>query len=201
LWRCLLSGIFGNPTPHQPQPFKALQSSRSCPERGHGSGVYIGDGLVITAAHVVTNIEGDFKVKTETGNVIKAELLWSSAARDVALIRVSGTNGLSVARLDCVTPQVGERIHARGNPLSVEFFSTWGHVSTVQRTYGHWLEAVGVNMTVLPGMSGGPVFGESGAVVGIAVGVLMAPSGFGSAAPTGVGLIVPGSTICQLLGR
>lgn len=171
-------------------------------EKGHGSGVYIGGNLILTAAHVVdTAADGKVKVKTEGGNILKGEVLWMSKARDVALIRVSGTFGLRPAVLSCAVPKVGDAIQARGNPLSVEFLSMWGRVAGTQREMGPWLVGVPTDMTILPGMSGGPVFGADGRVVGLAVGVLMAPAGFGSMSFTGATLIVPGSTICPLLGR
>lgn len=171
-------------------------------EGSHGSGVYIGDNLILTAAHVVVAAaDGKIKIKTEGGNILPGEVLWMSKARDVALIRVSGTFGLRPAVLSCAAPKVGDVIQARGNPLSVEFFSAWGHVAGTQREMGPWLVGVPTDMTILPGMSGGPVFGADGRVVGIAVGVLMAPAGFGSMSFTGATLIVPGSTICPLLGR
>jgi len=170
--------------------------------KGHGSGVYIGGGLILTVAHVVDNSkDGTVRIKTESGNILPGVVLWSSKARDVALVQVTGTLGLRPARLSCTTPQIGDAIHARGNPLSIEFFSAWGHVATSLRKVDPWLEAVGTDMTVLPGMSGGPVFGSDGAVVGIAVGVMIAQVGFGSMSLTGATLIVPGSTICPLLGR
>lgn len=170
-------------------------------DQGHGSGVYIGNNLILTAAHVVdTAKDGKVKVKTERGNILKGEVLWMSKARDVALIKVSGTFGLSSAVLSCSMPQIGDTIQARGNPLSVEFFSAWGRIAGTARTMGRWLVGVPTDMTILPGMSGGPVFGADGRVIGLSVGALLAPGGMGMTI-TGATLIVPGSAICPLLGR
>jgi S1-C subfamily serine protease len=188
--------------PMYPSPSAGKPTVKIVLERGHGSGVYIGSNLILTAAHVVDNSkDGKVKIKTEGGNILTGEVLWSSKARDVALVRVSGTVGLKAAVLSCDMPKPGDIIQARGNPLSVEFFSSWGHVAGTIRKMGPWLEGLPTDMTILPGMSGGPVFGADGRVVGLAVGVLMAPAGFGSMSFTGATLIVPGSTICPLLGR
>jgi S1-C subfamily serine protease len=198
----LLVGSFVWPHAIPSQAIAGSSTVKIVLERGHGSGVYIGNNLILTAAHVVVDAkDGMVKVKTERGNILTGEVLWSSKARDVALVRVSGTVGLKAATLSCQPPKPGDIIQARGNPLSVEFFSSWGHVDGEQRTMGPWLVGVPTDMTILPGMSGGPVFGTDGRVVGLAVGVLMAPAGFGGVSFTGATLIVPGSTICPLLGR
>ena len=169
---------------------------------GHGSGVYIGgNGLILTAAHVVVNSpDGKIRVKTEGGNILSGQILWMSKERDVALVQVNGTFGLKAAALSCDTPQIGDAIQARGNPLSVEFFSAWGHIAGTMRQMGPWLEGVPTDLTILPGMSGGPIFHTDGRVIGIAVGAMLAPAGMAMSI-TGATLIVPGSTICPLLGR
>lgn len=191
----LFSQPKANPTPTGKPTVKIVL------ERGHGSGVYIGNGLILTAAHVVVNSkDGNVKVKTEGGNILKGEVLWMSKARDVALVKVSGTFGLSPAVLSCSTPQIGDAIQARGNPLSVEFFSSWGHIAGTPREMGRWLEIVPTDLTVVMGMSGGPVFDVRGEVVGLVVGVMGAPMGI-SVSITGASVVVPGSAICPLLGR
>lgn len=170
-------------------------------EQGHGSGVYIGQGLILTAAHVVANSkDGKVKIKTEGGNILPGDVLWMSKDRDVALVRVIGTTGLKAAALSCATPEYGQMISARGSPGPVEFFTAWGHIAGTVKPFGPWLEAIPTDMTTIMGMSGGPVFNARGEVVGLVVGVLTVPIGF-SASLTGIGVIVPGSTICTLLGR
>lgn len=170
-------------------------------ENGHGSGVYIGNNLILTAAHVVTGAkDGKVKIKTEGGNILPGVVLWTSKERDIALVRTTGTLGLRAARLSCTTPQIGDIINARGSPGPIEFFTAWGRVSGTIRSFGPWFEAVTTDMTVVMGMSGGPVFNTRGEVVGLAVGVLSTPMGFGVSL-TGVGFVVPGSTICPLLAR
>jgi S1-C subfamily serine protease len=57
------------------------------------------------------------------------------------------------------------------------------------------------DITTVPGQSGGPVLNADGKVVGITVGVMRVPMGFASASYVGVGFIVPGKTICNLLAR
>lgn len=166
---------------------------------GHGSGVSIGNGYILTATHVVKDA-AEVKVKTDSGEIIKAEILWTNAAYDIALLRVKDYAGFSSAPLSCRMASVGEVIHADGNPGPLEFVSTWGKVSGSARTLGPWRDALILNMTIVPGQSGGPVFDESGAVVAIAVGVLTVPLGFGGSF-VGMGFAVPGSAVCALMAR
>jgi len=65
---------------------------------GHGSGVYIGNGLVLTAAHVV----GDSKTVTlHSDRDLPGEVLWSNKKYDLALVRFSVTvPDMPAARLD-----------------------------------------------------------------------------------------------------
>lgn len=68
---------------------------------GHGSGVNIGDGYIVTAAHVVGN-EKVVRVKGRWPFAIfetDAEVLWSNPAYDVALLRIGGAHGLVPASL------------------------------------------------------------------------------------------------------
>lgn len=55
-------------------------------------------------------------------------------------------------------------------------------------------------MTIIPGMSGGGVFNANGDVVGISVGTGIMQVGFGGSWIR-IGIVVPGKTVCDLMGR
>lgn len=165
---------------------------------GHGSAVHIGGGLVLTAAHVASD-GAAVRLKADDGTMRDATVVWSSKGHDVALLQTS-PEGLSASRLNCAPVVKGQAITARGNPLTLEFITTYGHIVGDAAPVGDWLSAAPVDMTILPGMSGGPAFNASGEVVGISVAVLTAQLGYG-ASFTGIGMIVPAVTICGLLGR
>lgn len=167
--------------------------------KGHGSGFHMGDRYIITAAHVVkgsTSVE----VKAYDGETVEAEVLWANAAYDIALLRAEDTANLGSALLSCRTPSVGERIISQGNPANVEFVTVWGKVAGAARELGPWRSVVVTDIVTVPGQSGGPVFDESGRVVGITVGVMAASFGFGGSL-VGIGYVVPGSAICGLMAR
>lgn len=163
---------------------------------GHGSGVHIGGGLILTAAHVVSK-QDTATIKT-TDDTRGAEVLWASTAYDVALLTTSSED-LQTLPLSCDTPAVGTPVIAYGNPLAMEFVRTAGQVIGPVGSALGVPGAYPVDMTIIPGMSGGPVVAD-GQVVGISMAVMTYPVGFGSQL-TGIGLVVSGEAICSLMGR
>lgn len=165
-------------------------------ERGHGSGVHIGDGFVLTAAHVAGGA-ATLKLKSKDGQIRQADVLWTNKAYDIALLRTSPA-GLPAASLDCQRAGVGTSIEAIGNPLSVEFVSAYGKIAGAPRESGPWKSVYVTDMTTVMGQSGGGVF-SGGRVVGITVGVMSVPGLLPSL--IGYGFVVPSSDVCALLGR
>lgn len=163
-------------------------------ENGHGSGVHIGRGLFLTAAHVVDLPV--FELKLSDGSVYPGELLWASKEYDVALVQVVVVDidvTPAAAVLACAPLQVGEAIHAIGNPFDLGITTTHGRVAGLDGGKSLWKEVVVADMTVGAGMSGGPVFGAFNALRGIVVGA------FGQL--SSLSFIVPSSTICKLMAR
>jgi len=193
-----------------PSPIMATSVVKVQLTSGHGSGVHIGNGYIVTAAHVVaatltaTDDAGkSVTLKTSDGKTRPVDVLWINAAYDLALLRTSA-DGLEASPLDCRTAIDGELIKASGNPTSLEFVSAYGHVTGAAREEGPWKTVLVTDMTVVMGMSGGPTFSEDGHVIGITVGVLsaMIPGGMlPQVSLTGFGMMVPSSAVCLLLGR
>lgn len=163
---------------------------------GHGSGVHIGNGYIVTAAHVTQ--EQSVKLKLTDGTEVEAETLWENRAYDVALVRTEAR--LQASPLSCETAKTGANIRAFGNPMAMEFLEAAGRVAGAAREFGPWKSVLPVDMTIVMGMSGGPTLDEGGRVVGINVGVMVASLG-GFPSLTGFGAIVPSSVVCDLMGR
>lgn len=166
---------------------------------GHGSATHIGRGYFITAAHVVTTAE-KVTLKAEDGYETEAEVLWTNKATDVAMVRARDAEGFRAVYLSCRMPTVDEQVTAYGNPGAVEFVSTRGRIVSGLREMGPWREALVTDMTIVMGMSGGGVIDRNGYLVGISVGVMTAALGFVPSL-TGISVIVPASTICDVMGR
>lgn len=166
---------------------------------GHGSGVNIGNGYILTAAHVAED-NATVEIKFEDGTTTTAETLWVNKGADVALLRFKDDGHTRSAKLACRTPENGEAVIAFGNPVAFENLVFRGFINGNPRDVGPWKGAIPSDLTVLPGMSGGAMYDAKGEVIAINVGTGLVPTGF-SASWARIGLSVSGATICGLMGR
>jgi S1-C subfamily serine protease len=199
-------------TPTQAAPASPPMASRTVLvdiDNGHGSGTYLGDGYYLTANHVVDG-QKKITVITDDGKHFDASVLWQSHTYDVAMIHITERPNETAAKIDCAPLQPGQAIHLEGNPYGNKFVRTYGRVASIETDPASkwaklvpasmteaWKEGVLVDATLLPGMSGGGTFDEADHFVGVNVGVVIT----NKEAPTGLGIIVPASTVCMLIGR
>jgi len=182
---------------------------------GHGTGVYIGNGRILTAAHVAkVGVEGGFVIKNYLGAENHATVLWFNEVADVGLLRLDapftdkngGVNVLKAVPIACAQPDasIGARIEVIGHPVNLENIHTWGHVASSVDMRGVPSPQVNVlaDITIAPGSSGGPAFDIDGNLVGITVALALAPiTSLLGVTPSLVALtyIIPKSVICQEL--
>ncbi len=172
---------------------------------GMGSGFYIGDDVVITAAHVINGVEPRHGVLVSTSrndlpaDFLGAGILWKSGNLDVAALKLSNVpDDMNSAKLACREPIVGEQVEVVGNPLGQEFLHTWGRVSGVTRTDSDDDAIITpIDVMVSSGNSGGPVYDAKGEVIGLADRVIdAAKSKYGVGH---VNFMVPSMVVCKLL--
>lgn len=175
-------------------------------EGGHGSGSHLGNGFILTAAHVAS--EGIVRIRTDQDEERQAEVLWSSKAYDISLLKyIQSETPLDIGSLPLPcgigVPAVGERIRARGNPFDIDGVQTTGTVAKrFLKPEGPWRSVFIADMSVLPGMSGGPVLDDDNRIRGVIVGMLGRGSAFGGPMGSfGLAYIVPTEVVCNLLGR
>jgi hypothetical protein len=159
---------------------------------GHGSATHIGDGLYVTAAHVVKD------VATVKINGVESAVLWANSTYDIALI--SGPSQANVVPLACYDAAVGEVGDAHGNPLQFTDISTTLTVAGEAGTLSNWKLAMPMDGTMAAGMSGGG-WVINGFLAGVNVGVAMAPTPVGLPSFFGISVVVPSSVVCDLMGR
>jgi serine protease Do len=173
---------------------------------GLGSGLYIGDGLVLTNNHVVMVEEpgatgfrpmDDIKVVTDQtapdgGRAYPAKIVGTDPKTDIALLRIEGEHvkALKGAVLgDSDALEVGDQVIAIGEPFGLEATVTAGIISAKERTltpdtaYADFLQT---DASINPGNSGGPLFNLKGEAVGITTAIIGGANNIGFAVPMSV---------------
>jgi S1-C subfamily serine protease len=171
--------------------------------QGHtGSAVYIGNGYVLTAYHVLSASDKNLTLTTNSGAEIAAEHLWSAERYDIALFRVAEDVNLDSYTLTCEPLVLHEQLMFVGNPLNITHISVFGTVAgdPIYNATEIWSHLIPVQAPIIPGMSGGAVVDLNGNLRGINVGTMVLNQGFAFSF-TGISYIVPGDVICMLLNR
>lgn len=142
-----------------------------------GTGFFISeDGYVLTNYHVIeyaVTYGGTVKVIAHNGTEHIATVVGSDQDNDIAVLQVDAT-GLSYATFgNSDGIRVGDQIYAVGNPLGeLQFSMTTGSVSATNRLISTQESSPAINMfqidaAVNQGNSGGPVYDNTGEVIGI----------------------------------
>ena len=164
------------------------------PTSGVGSGVILSaNGYILTNRHVVED-SSSLTVELASGATFAATLVEQSDTKDLALIKIDGTN-LPAARIgDSGAIRVGETAIAIGSPLGTYtetvtrgIVSGLGRTITVRDELGGRPETlenlIQTDAAINPGNSGGPLLDAGGAVIGINTAVASSAQGLGFAIP------------------
>lgn len=163
---------------------------------GIGSGfVYDDDGLILTAAHVVSGSE-EVEVRFSDGQTATGTVVARDLDQDVAVVAADAPD-LVAAPLSSEEVRVGQTAIAVGSPFGLEQSVTLGVVSGLDRS----LDVIGRTITGLIqtdaainiGNSGGPLTDGSGRVVGVNIAIASASGG-----SDGVGFAVPIATALEV---
>ncbi|NRR93184.1 trypsin-like peptidase domain-containing protein [Winogradskyella undariae] len=151
---------------------------------GLGSGVIIDqEGLILTAAHVVESAN-EINVKLQNGTTFPADVISSSTAADVALLKLRIVPpGLQPATLGRSNDsKIGEQILIIGAPRGLEHSLSVGHVSRKMDrnmiSNGEMAGFIQTDASINQGNSGGPMFNLKGEVIGIVSFILSHSGGF-----------------------
>ncbi|MES9971407.1 MAG: trypsin-like peptidase domain-containing protein [Candidatus Thiodiazotropha sp.] len=156
-------------------------------DKSVGSGFVIGDGLVVTNAHMVAR--GKLSVTFHDGHKARWQTLVTDEQLDLAIGRVEYAGARQLVLRD-QPPLLGETVYALGNPFGLGLTVTRGIVSAEARAIGgerRWQTDAAIN----PGNSGGPLVDSKGRVVGI----VNARAAIGS----GIGFAVPMASLRELM--
>jgi S1-C subfamily serine protease len=162
-------------------------------ERGQGSGVVIdaAQGLILTNAHVVDQVDG-VAITFADGHQVDATVVGADPVTDLAVVRLPSQGAeLKAAPLgDSEALEVGDWAIALGSPYGLERTVTLGIVSSLHRDINSLgfadkrLDLIQTDAAINPGNSGGPLINASGEVIGINTLVRSGPgAGLGFAIP------------------
>lgn len=180
---------------------------RTSERSSEGSGVIYDDkGHIVTNHHVIAGGE-QLQVTLADGRIFEAELTGSDPATDIAVIELKGAKDLTVAQMgDSSKVVTGQNVMAIGNPLGLSSTVTTGIVSALDRpvvtaqgsdgsaTQGQqvYTNAIQIDAAVNPGNSGGPLFDETGKVIGITSSIATTNSNSSeSSGSIGIGFAIP----------
>lgn len=154
-----------------------------------GSGFVIdASGIIVTNNHVIDGAD-EIVANFADGTKLKAELIGRDQKTDLAVLRVKPDKQLTAVSFgDSEHLRVGDWVMAIGNPFGLGGTVTTGIVSARNRDInsGPYDNYIQTDAAINRGNSGGPLFDENGAVIGINTAII-SPSG-GS---IGIGFAIP----------
>jgi len=168
-----------------------------------GSGFHVGNGIIVTAAHVVPdNTPLDIKLSFDGEHMYPAQLIVSDSNLDVALLFISNIKNINSAILgNSDTLEIGDIIATITSPEGWNDTATVGRVSNVNQGLGKyapspaWNDIFFIDADILQGSSGGMVIGTDGLIYGSIIGAT------GKFAEIGIGqrAVCPSNKIKKLL--
>jgi S1-C subfamily serine protease len=175
---------------------------------GSGSGFLIdAEGHIITNQHVVS-VADDLYVRFADGREVAAKRLGTSAADDLAVLKVDAAEVQGIEPLvlaDSSDVRAGELAVAIGSPFRQFNSITIGIVSGTGRGPASILrrpipDMIQTDAALNPGNSGGPLLNAEGDAIGVASAVRTPDMG-NSLADFRIGFAVPSNTVRDLLPR
>ncbi len=157
---------------------------------GHGSGVHIGNGIILTAAHVVKGND-TVTIKLYNKKEYKARPIFLDEERDIALVQIIDyTEPFEHLQLSCnYKEQHGDIVRIIGNPGMFEFIITSGKIAGLFQQ-----NVIPIDATIMPGNSGGPAVNSNNEIIGIVIKVVAFR---GMIIP--IGLMVPSYVVCDII--
>jgi len=191
---------FGDPNGDDDNPLRQFFRGQQTPRpRGmmhaQGSGFLVSaDGLILTNAHVVDGAK-EVTVKLADHREFKAKVLGADRSSDIAVLKIDAHDLPAVRLGNSDQLRVGDYVLAIGEPFGLEETATAGIVSAKGRSLpgDGYVPFIQTDAAVNPGNSGGPLFDDTGAVVGINAQIYTTSGGY-----EGVSFAVPINLAVQI---
>ena len=180
--------------------------SSSSKSQWSGSGFHVGNGIIVTAGHVVplnTDIS-DISVSFDNQKYFTASFIKSDPTIDAGAIYCEAEKSFPALELgDSDTLEKGDIVAVIGAPEGFHDTTTVGRVSNLHQGLGQgapsqaWNDIIFVDADIMEGSSGGMVIGTDGLVYGLVMGVT------GQHADVGIGesSVSPSNKIKKMLAE
>lgn len=129
-----------------------------------GSGVVVGQGMVVTNRHVVQGSGQCYVIIG--GQRLSASVHYADPDNDLCALYVPGLNAPPVQIASYKSLRIGQRVYAVGAPQGLDLTISDGLVSGI-RSNGGTFPVIQTNTPISPGSSGGGLFDTSGQLIGI----------------------------------
>lgn len=175
------------------------QQPRSRRVNSLGSGFVIdAEGIIVTNNHVIAEAD-DIEAIFADGSKLSAEVIGADPKTDIAVLRVKPEEPLEAVSFgDSETMRIGDWVMAIGNPFGLGGTVTTGIVSARGRDInsGPYDNFIQTDAAINRGNSGGPLFNQDGAVIGVNTAII-SPTG-GS---IGIGFAVPSDLVQSVVAQ
>ncbi len=147
---------------------KVIEIGKDNKVRGHGSGCFIGPGLVLTNDHVVRSATSVAIQLEADATFHPAVVIAHQKIPDIALLRVDLSDHEILPIGSSSECRELEEVIMIGYPLHIERSATYvkGAISALNRT-SNGCEVLQLDIRANPGNSGGPVINTDGRIVGV----------------------------------
>ncbi len=186
-------GYYAVVAKHRPDPMVERQQApvvKVESEKGLGTGFMVAPDLIATAYHVV-NAPGNIVITFRGGGTVSAHVMYFSDAHDLALLMIEPVADMPLATLDCRHPEAGEVVSTVGFPGRLPYVITYGKVASADPYEDGTFV---LNLMVVNGNSGGPVYDKDGEVIGLIDGSL-----YLAGSPESLATMVSSEDICNAM--
>lgn len=149
-----------------------------------GSGFLVGSsGYVMTAAHVAVKAGNSVSARAANGKVYSGQVVSILPSNDMALIKLRGYMGKAATPASSQCLSAGSMVYSLGKPHAQGDTARIGKVQAMHFgrpvSYGKfgYPDAIVLSMGTQKGESGGPLFNQSGELVGMVVSTLTDANG------------------------
>ncbi len=180
--------------------FRDFSMPRQREQNSLGSGVIVGEGLVVSNFHVVENAT-DIRVVLADRREYAGQLVLADEEADIAVIRLDGGEDLPALEFaDSDAVAVGDLVLAIGNPFGVGQTVSSGIISGLARSGqgggafnagGYFIQT---DAPINPGNSGGALVDMQGRLVGINTQIVTRSGG-----SNGIGFAIPANLVARVV--